>query len=156
MMPFSDCHLRCHLVTVAPHAVQQSIWYVLRSFSVSFGTASVDIMHSFTIDQTRLIVPSSVRCSCSRTDHSPSRWTCRYTWHPPSAWCTDLQLLGALASFPQCMLSVVLHVCSLSVVWVYTSSSLLVDSSPRTFVDSASDDWQDTILEKSPLALHCR
>jgi len=60
-------------------------------------------MHSFGINQTRLIVSSSLRCSCSRTDHPPSRCTCSYTWHPPCARCTHhLQLL---AGFPPGMLS---------------------------------------------------
>jgi len=43
MMPVGDCLLRCHSVTAARDAGWQDIWNVWRLFSVSFGTASVDI-----------------------------------------------------------------------------------------------------------------
>jgi len=35
---------RCHSVTVSRDAVWETIWYVRRSFSVSFGTALVNII----------------------------------------------------------------------------------------------------------------
>jgi hypothetical protein len=150
MMRFGECLLRCHSVTVAREAIRYTICSVWGSLSVSFGTASVDKMQlygiSFAIDQTRFVFSSSLRCSCSRSDHPPSRCTCWYTLHPPCAWCTyHLQML---AGFPPGMLSTLLQACLLSLVWVSTSfsefacrfiSRCTVDSSSRTLVDTAHD-----------------
>jgi len=82
MMPFGDCHSCCHSVTVSRDAV----WWL--SFVMPFG---------------RLIFSSSFQCSCSCTDHPPSRCTCRYTWHQPFARCT--YHFPLLAGFPPGMLS---------------------------------------------------
>jgi len=106
-------------------------------------------MHLFSIDQTRLVFSSSLRCSCSRTDHPPSRCTCRYTWHPPCARCTyDLQLLGALTGFPPGMLSApspgVLVVACLGIQISSTNLQLRFSAgkcAPRCFLPALPMQW---------------
>lgn len=57
-------------------------------------------IHSFSVDQTRLIFSWSHECSCSRTDHPLYQYTCRYTGHVPIAQSTHyLWLQGTLAGF---------------------------------------------------------
>jgi len=98
-------------------------------------------LESFGLDLGRYAQSSTLRCSCSLTDHPPSRCTCRYAWHPPCARCTyHLQLLGALARFPPASFPLLLQVCLLSLIWVSISHRLVssCESLPVSVLQGAS------------------
>jgi len=98
-------------------------------------------LESFGHDPGRYAQSSSLRCSCSLTDHPPSRCTCRYAWHPPCARCTyHLQLLGGLGRYPPACFPLLLQVCLLSLIWVSISHRLVssCESQPVSVLHGAS------------------
>jgi len=98
-----------HAMAFGDHLSQwRSVNYLLcyEMFLDLFRTASVDINALSRYWSNSFDVSSSLLCSCSRTDHTPSQCTYRYTWYPPCARCTYyLQLLGTLAAYRPGMFS---------------------------------------------------
>jgi hypothetical protein len=102
-MAFTESLTGCRSANLPGDAARYRIQHCESSFLVSFGTASVDNSHFFSIDRTYWIVPSSLQCSRCCIDHPPREFTCRYTNHPSSAGFTNhLQLP---AGFPTRMVS---------------------------------------------------